>query len=86
MKLLETLLLLALFCGVTTLIVQKFVASKTVVTIVSAILGAVFLQIGDLVNLGFLDPFYQIAFVISLLPALVICFCTTLLIRKLLNR
>lgn len=86
MKLLETLLILAIFCGCTTLVVAKFVESKFVVTVVSAILGAVFFQIGDYINLGFLDPFYQIAFVISLFPSIVICFCTVLVIRKLSNR
>jgi hypothetical protein len=80
---LKAILILAFFCSFTTLVLERWISSKFAIVIVSAILGAVFFQIGDFINLGFLDPFYQIAFAISLVPAIVISYCVLLLIRKL---
>jgi Na+/H+ antiporter NhaB len=83
MNLFEAILILGFLCIFTTLIVQKWTSSKLIVTVISAILGAMAFQVAANMNLGFLDPFFQTAVVISLAPAIVISFFTVLSIRNL---
>ena len=75
------LIVIALAIGVTVLL-SKFMTQPAIVISLAGLLTSVSFQAFVYVKLGYLDPFFLIAFVVSLIIALIVSGLTVLVIRN----